>query len=133
MSNTQLYIMGALCVSSMMMWWFNTNLPIHIVQILKLCGFKKKDTAFWYSETPIELWTALDFNNWKMKNIPGWLDELTSCPGCLSMHLSFWTALFFTTLTWNGYESFLFFLLAWLGWPYISNLALAILKNLQKH
>ena len=133
MSNIELYITGALCVSSMMMWWFNTNLPIHIVQILKWAGFKKNDKDFWESDTPINLWTQMDFTHWKMRSLPAWLDELTACPGCLSMHLSFWTALCVTILTWRGYESLILFLLAWLGWPYISNVALAFLKKLQKH
>lgn len=133
MSYIELYIMGALCVSSMMMWWFNTNLPIHVVQILKWIGFKKNDKEFWESDTPINLWTQLDYNNWKMRVLPGWLDELSSCPGCLSMHLSFWTALSMTALTWQGYQSFILFLLAWFGWPYISNVALAVLKKLQSH
>ena len=133
MSNIELYITGALCVSSMMMWWFTTNLPIHIVQILKWLGFKKENKEFWESDTPIHLWTQMDFMHWKMRSLPAWLDELTSCPGCLSMHLSFWTALFVNVLTWHGYESLILFLLAWLGWPYISNVALAFLKKLQKH
>lgn len=131
MSNTQIYVMGALCVSSMMMWWFNTNLPIHIAQIIKWLGYKNTDKTFWYSDTPIHLWTESDFNDWKMRSLPAWLDELTSCPGCMSMHLSFWTSLFLNTITWNGYESFVLFLLAWLGWPYIANLALALLKKIQ--
>lgn len=133
MSNIELYITGALCVSSMMMWWFTTNLPIHIVQLLKLFGFRKNDKEFWKSDTPIDLWTQMDFTHWKMRSLPAWLDELTSCPGCLSMHLSFWTSVLINTLTWHGYESFVLFLLAWLGWPYIANLALASLKKLNKH
>ena len=133
MSNIEIYILGSFCVSSMMMWWFTTNLPIHVVQILKWLGFKKENKEFWESDTPIHLWTQMDFTHWKMRSLPAWLDELTSCPGCLSMHLSFWTALFVTVLTWHGYESLILFLLAWLGWPYISNVALAFLKKLQKH
>lgn len=133
MSNIEIYALGSLCVSSMMMWWFTTNLPIHVVQILKWLGFKKENKEFWESDTPIHLWTQMDFTHWKMRSLPAWLDELTSCPGCLSMHLSFWTALFVNILTWHGYESLILFLLACLGWPYISNVALAFLKKLQKH
>ena len=113
------------------MWWFNTNLPIHIAQIAKWLGYKKNDKNFWYSDTPIHLWTDSDLNDWKMRSLPAWLDELTSCPGCMSMHLSFWTSLFFNIITWRGTESFVLFTLAWLGWPYIANLALALLKKIQ--
>ena len=133
MSKIEIYLLGSLCVSSMMLWWFTTNLPIHVVQILHWLGLKKNDKAFWESDTPIHLWTQMDFNNWKMRSIPAWLDELTACPGCLSMHLSFWTSLLLTALTWTGYDSLLLFLLAWLGWPYIANLNLAILKKLNSH
>lgn len=117
----------------MMMWWFTTNLPIHIVQILKWLGLKKGDADFWASDTPIEFWTQMDFTQWKMRSLPAWLDELSSCPGCFSMHLSFWTSLVLSILTWHGYESFILFLLAWLGWPYIANVALALLKKLNTH
>ena len=130
MRDIQTYICGSLVVGSIMMWWFNTNLPIHVVQILKLVGFNKNKPEFYQSETPIEYWTKVDFDNWKQVNIPAWLDELTACPGCLSMHISFWTALFFTLL---AKENILFFFLAWGGWPYIGNYLLAKLKSIQTH
>lgn len=133
MSNIQTYLLGALCVSSVMMWWFNTNLPIHIVQILNKLGLKKNNKTFWYSETPIELWTQHDYVNWKMRSLPAWLDELTACTGCFSMHVSFWFALLLVSFNIYNCASFSFFLLAWLGWPYISNVTLALLKKLQKH
>lgn len=130
MSYIETYVFGSLVVSSIMMWWFNTNLPIHIVHILHSLGFKKNDKAFWKSETPLALWTKVDYDQWKQQSLPAWLDELTACPGCLSMHISFWTALFITLLSSN---SILFFVLAWGGWPYIGNINLAVLKKLQKH
>lgn len=133
MNNTEIYILGSLVVSSIMMWWFNTNLPIHVVYIIKKLGYKSYDKHFWKSDTPIELWTKVDLNEWKQRHLPAWLDELSECPGCLSMHISFWTALFFTILTWHGFESLVLFLLAWGGWPYIGNVALAFLKKLQKN
>jgi hypothetical protein len=133
MNKLEIYILGSFCVSSMLMWWFTTNLPIHIVQILKWAGFKKHNKEFWESDTPIHLWTQFDFTQWKLRSLPAWLDELSSCPGCLSMHVSFWTSLLFTALTWTGYDSFVLFALAWLGWPYIANFNLALLKKLNTH
>lgn len=124
------YLAGSLMVSSIMMWWFNTNLPIHVIQILKLIGFNKNKPEFYQSETPVEFWTKVDLDEWKMKHMPPWLDELLSCPGCLSMHISFWTSVFVTVLSKNNA---LFFFLAWGGWPYISNYLLAKLQKLQKH
>lgn len=112
------------------MWWFTTNLPVHVVQLLKLTGFKKNDTKFWASDTPIAFWTKADLDAWKMTNVPAWLDELSSCPGCLSMHISFWVATACTIA--GGIPNILFFCLAWFGWPYISNVALALLKKINK-
>lgn len=123
------YIAGALTCSSIMMFWFNTNLPIHIVQVLYKLGYRKKDSEFWASETPVELWTRRDFSSWKFRALPAWLDELSECHGCLSFHIAFWVALLSALLTWKGYESFVFFYLAWGGWPYISNYALNKLKQ----
>jgi hypothetical protein len=124
------YLAGSFIVGSIMMWWFNTNLPIHVVQILKLAGFNKSKPEFYSSDTPIEFWTKVDFDEWKMKQLPVWLDELLACPGCLSMHISFWVALFITLL---AKHDALFFFLAWGGWPYISNYYLVKLQKLQKH
>jgi hypothetical protein len=128
--NIILYLQGAMIVSSLMMWWFNTNLPIHVVQLLKYFGYKRNNEAFWASSTPIELWTNLDLADWKQRHIPAWLDELTECPGCLSNYISFVTAIGVSCLC---SQSPAFFILAWLGWPYISNVALAVLKKLQRH
>lgn len=125
------YIMGSFVVSSIMMWWFNTNLPIHVVQIAKKLGYRKKDSQFWYSDTPLELWTKVDLDTWKMRVLPPWLDELSSCPGCLSMHISFWVSAFTTLITWHGPSSLVFFFFAWGGWPYLSNLFLSILKKIK--
>lgn len=133
MSPIETYLVGSLCVCSMMLWWFTTNLPIHVVQIIKLLGYRKDDKSFWESDTPIELWTQMDLQDWKIRNLPSWLDELSSCPGCLSMHLSLWTSVLFNLVNVYNCRSFSFFLLAWLGWPYISNLALYTLKKLQKN
>ena len=129
MSFTFLYITGSLIVSSIMMWWFNTNLPIHVVQLLHMLGYKKDDESFWYSETPIEFWTKTDLDAWKIRVLPAWLDELSACPGCLSMHISFWVSIFITLITWQGYTSVVFFFTAWGGWPYLGNLALNKLNN----
>lgn len=131
MTNLEVYIGGALTVSSMLMCWFNTNLPIHIVHVLKILGWRKHDTKIWESDTPIEFWTKVDLTSWKQRVLPAWLDELTECPGCLSVHFSFWFALFISAITWRGAESFVLFVLACGGWPYISNIALAKLKASQ--
>lgn len=124
-----LYCMGAMSVSSMMMWWFNTNLQIHIVQILHAIGYKKHNMIYWVSDTPMHVWTKQDLLQWKSSSLPAWLEELTECPGCMSMHFSFWFALVVTACTWTGYQSLAFFLLAWTGWPYIANLALHKLRH----
>jgi hypothetical protein len=131
MSSIAQYFIGSLIVSSWLMWWFTTNLQIHLVQLLHGLGYKKSDSEFWDVGTPIHLWTKADLDNWKLKSLPAWLDELTSCPGCLSMHISFWTALFLSALTVLS-DKLTFFLLAWFSWPYISNFNLSILKKLNK-
>lgn len=123
------YIAGALTCCSIMMYWFRTNLPVHIVQIINKLGYKKNDPLFWASDTPIELWTRVDYNDWKFKSLPSWLDELSECPGCLSFHVAFWVSLVCMLLTWQGYASFVLFVLACGGWPYISNYALCKLNQ----
>ena len=119
-----IYITGALVCSSIMMYWFNTNLPVHIVQILHAAGYRRNDPEFWQSDTPIELWTRGDLNNWKFRTLPAWLDELTECHGCFSFHVAFWVSSSCTLLTWHGHDSLVLFVLACGGWPYISNYAL---------
>ncbi len=131
MSEALVYLYGSFMVSSIMMWWFHTNLPIHLVQIIKKLGYKKQDEMFWSSPTPISLWTKVDLDTWKMNNLPAWLDELLACPGCLSMHISFWCACFITSISKNVDNPLLFFFLAWGGWPFLSNIFLLVLKKLK--
>lgn len=113
------------------MWWFNTNLPIHVAYMCRRLGVKKSDPEFWESPTmtPMQYWTKTDFDAWKIRAVPAWLDELTSCPGCLSMHISFYCALFITCAMPRDPYSVLFFFLAWGGWPYIGNYLLKKLNT----
>jgi hypothetical protein len=133
MSPFEIYLCGALSVSSVLMWWFTTNLQIHVFQVIKFLGYKKNDPSFWDcgSGLGMEFWTKIDCANWMARVLPGWLGELLSCPGCLSMHVSLWLAAFFTVMTWHGWNSVVFFFLAWGGWPFLANVALATLEKIK--
>lgn len=125
------YLIGTLGTSSIMMWWFKTNIHIHILQLLKWIGFKRKNETFWHSETPIEFWTQEDLDMWKLENYPAWLDELTSCKGCFSFHIAFWSALITTVFVWSGPASLIFTLSSIVSWPYLMNYNLAKLNQLE--
>lgn len=137
-SNAFLFIVGAFIVGSWLMWWFNTNLPIHVLQIIRALGYRKNDKEFWSKNESIEGiddtftldlndFASEDFNGWMEARSPGWLAELLSCPGCLSMHLSFWIAIIAQLVTWQFNP--ILFLACWWAWPSMGNL---ILRNIQR-
>lgn len=79
-----IYALGALAASSLAMAWFQSGLPIHILQFIGwLCGWRRGDTVFWNGiEEDWELTLTVAY--------PNLLTELLTCPVCLSFHISFW-------------------------------------------
>jgi hypothetical protein len=135
------YAAGACVVSSWLMWWFITELPTHVFSILRFLGLKKKDDTFWSKEIIIgegaeafpvvqkfKDLTKDERDEWMSDNLYPFFSGLLTCPGCLSMHISFWTALCVSVFLWFcGVPIFfllLFFYLAWFGWPSIGNFIL---------
>lgn len=119
-----IWIIGFLCSSSILMWWFRTGLPIHVFQFIKKLGYKKKDDEFWASDTPIDLWTRADFEEFAAFKL-GLLGELLLCPGCLSAHIS----LAVGAVTAWAFQCWWLLPVFWLSWPYPLNLALKKLSN----
>lgn len=124
-------ISGAYITSSWMMWWFNTSLQIHVLEIIRWFGWKKKDDQFWSAEVvegfpPIDLskWTRKEFEEW-MHNKNPYIAELLSCPGCFSFHVAFWVSIVmnvFCLIKYDlNFERVLVFLTGWYAWPSFAN------------
>lgn len=120
-----MWLLGCAIVGSILMWWFNTSLPVHILEILRMLGYRRKNTEFWSVpvvegvRNDLADFTKQDLQAWMQDHLPAKLAELLSCPGCFSAHASFWVA--------AGMQLFLpaysipFFLACWFGWPCISS------------
>lgn len=134
-----IYSLTVLSVSSWMMWWFTTSFPIHVLEVLRFLGFKKHDANYWIIEavpgfpgTDLSRWTRVDFEDWSHKR-NHYMAELFTCPGCMSMHISFWvsltvlisSSLLLGDLMWRIFV----FYLTWMSAPSISRIVLNLIKN----
>ena len=124
---------GCLVSASVMMWWFNTAIGVHILEIARAIGFRKKDTHFWSVPVDVGLrndlsdFTKSDFEDWVFDKLNSKIAELLTCPGCLSMHISLWVALISQAITQTF--SLELFLASWFGWPIVINILLNLTRT----
>lgn len=122
---------GLAIVASVLMWWFNTALLVHILEIFRAVGIKRKNAEFWsvplYGSSSLRndlaYFTKNDVDAWMQTHFHPKMAELLSCPGCLSAHVSFWTAAALQPFL--SEYSIPFFVVCWLGWPGLANVLLA--------
>lgn len=123
-----LFVVGQLIVCSLLMAWMNSHLPIHVFHVFRRLGFRKEDTALW-KELPEFASTHDDWAMWMALKLPrGWwsklISELLTCPVCISFHISFWTAVGLSLVTFLLTWDPVIFLLIPVGagaWPFIAN------------
>lgn len=112
-----LYLIGIAITASLLMAWFNTPLPIHVLYRLKALGWKKQDSTFWSTLNPEWESTWLDFENVMNdteNGIPAWLCALVQCKYCFSFHIAFWVSLVLAITFSCGWE---FVALSTFSWP----------------
>lgn len=87
-----IYIVGLLSAASLMLAWFHSGLPEHIIGTFRLIGVARNNHEFW---------EALATNWQDALNIyyPNLLSELLTCTVCLAFHVSFWVGLVSYILT----------------------------------
>ena len=132
-------IFGTFITTSWLMWWFNTSLAVHILEVLRFLGWRKKDEDFWAAEVvagfpkvDLSKWTRSEFDSWTYKMNP-YLSEMLACPGCLSFHAAFWVSLTLNLMTSLAYgfcfERVFTFILGWYSWPFLANVLLKKTKG----
>lgn len=126
-----LWMLGAFTTASCLMWWFNTNLPIHVAQ---LCSriVPKKDFWIDYQEIgdesfPVEVddWTKANFDNFLATKTNELVAELYMCKGCISLHIAFYIAVVMYLVS-NPPIDFLLWSIV--SWPSAGNMILKLLK-----
>jgi hypothetical protein len=139
LTDVLILVAGAYITSSWMMWWFNTSLQIHILEVLRWMGWRKNDTQYWSAEV-VPGFPKVDLNKWTRKEFEDWvhskntyLAELVTCPGCFSFHVAFWVSLVLNLLCLFKYdlsfERVLVFILGWFAWPSFANKYLKSIKG----
>lgn len=122
------WVVGCFAAASIMMWWFNTALGVHLLELVRWLGFKKKNAHFWSVPVDNDLrndlsdFTKSDFDDWLFDKLNPKLAELLTCPGCLSAHVSFWVAALIQVLL--PTYSLELFLASCLSWPVLVNILL---------
>lgn len=114
------YIVGMLTAASLLLAWFQSGLPYHVLGLLEKLGWNKEHPSFWHAVR--EKWDdALNVY------YPNLLSELLSCPVCLSFHVSFWIgvgSLFIASDLCLWYP-----IVTALSWPILINILLSKVKH----
>lgn len=133
-----IFVTGACVVGSLLMWCFKTALLVHILELVRCAGFRKKDKEFWSVES-VKGFPNLDLSKWTRDDLISWvsrfnpyLGELMECPGCFSFHAAFHTSWVMLVLSSRIYQfdEFWFFMsgVHVLAWPVIGNIMLKLTK-----
>lgn len=94
------YIIGVLIVASLLMAWFYTSAPCHVLHLFRRLGWKKQFPEFWELLGDEWTMTTADFE-WAMAQpcVPAFISTLVQCKYCFSFHVSFWTSAVFYILS----------------------------------
>lgn len=129
MENTLLFVIGQLIACTCMVWWFQTSLPVGLTKLLRSCGWKRHESDFWPEELDYKYWYRQAWEKWLTMNdhIPAVVRDGVTCPGCMSLHLSYVAAalLAFEAPLWLC-------LLGAVSWPYGANLGLSLIRRLNR-
>lgn len=114
------YIIGMLIVASLLMAWFYTTGPIHVLFILKRLGWQKDNEQLWEilgNEWEATWDTFINALAISTDALPDWLSALIQCKYCFSFHIAFWTSLAITVIT---QQHWLFVPAATFSWPVLA-------------
>lgn len=81
---------GLSIAAGLVLAWTQSNLPIHILEVLRFLGWHSRTADFWTGD--MSCWTRRDFQAWTALKLHPWLADLVNCPVCMSYHISFWVA-----------------------------------------
>jgi hypothetical protein len=119
-----LWLLGPFAVASILMIFFTTNFNQHLFEILRKCGYKRKDATYYMFYDPVLDFneevgklTQSDMNQWLTHGTFGEehpkLAELLTCPGCFATQCALWLGLLTSIVVGNIW----FFPIALLTWP----------------
>lgn len=91
-ASAALFWWGLSVAAGLTLAWTQSNLPIHLFEILRFTGWRKDAEDFWPAPGAMTDWTRLDFVTWSALKLPPLLADLINCPVCMSYHISFWTS-----------------------------------------
>lgn len=100
-----LFGLTVLSVASLLTAWFSSTLPSHVFAVLQKLGFGKSNHTAWES---FDEFATLDWQSWLAIHWSrSWLElflgTLITCPICLSFHMSFWSSLVISAVTYYGW------------------------------
>ena len=117
-----IYAVGLLAVSSLLMAWFGSGLPLHVADLLRLVfpesELLKEVTQDFVASGKEDWVVAVETRSMAYAWWVQLLVELLFCRICLSFHASFWCSLILTLVT---PATWVLIPVAVLTWPYLVN------------
>lgn len=125
------YILGLLATTSLLMAWFMSGMPYHVLDLLSKVSFRadlilRTALDLMHKDTTFDMNTAVTLAATAHPKWVNLLVELFGCRICLSFHASFWVSVVMTIC---GSLPWYFVPAATLSWPYLSNYLLSQLKH----
>lgn len=122
------YIIGLFAISSLLLAWFNTDLPVHVFHVLRRLGWRD-EPGFWDTIPEFETSRTGLFDYFAIDGRLPLLMDLLQCSVCFSFHISFIVSA----------VMFLFFDISMqqavgqiLSYPILSNFILKLYNNIQE-
>lgn len=136
MNNLIFYIATLFASVSLLITYFNSQMPCLILWILKCLGFKSKDKNYFHlsnyiteldgnysgdymkiSDNPLD-WTVEDWEQFANERLPKFFSHLLTCRFCLCYHIVFWFNILFFIPAYFLYNiSFSIVFIAWFTQP----------------
>ena len=110
------YFLGLLFVASLLVAWFDSDLPVYLFKLLHWLGWNSKRGSFWPDSQTIDTWLRHEWSAWKDLNLPEAVSHAMECRICMSFHVSFWVSLFFCL---SGFWGWIDILPIAFSWPVI--------------
>lgn len=85
------YIIGLLIISSLLLAWFNSDLPVHVFHFLRRLGWRN-EPGFWEAIPEFETDRQRLFDYLVIDGRLPLLVDLLSCRVCFSFHAALWVS-----------------------------------------
>lgn len=107
------YFLGLLFTSSLLVAWFDSDLPVYLFKLLRRLGWNQQTAGFWPDDQTMKTWLYHEWSDWKDLSLPDFVAHIMGCRVCMSFHMAFWVSVFFCLCGFWGWIEILPIAFSW--------------------